>query len=412
MSNEFNKLLLEIARQVIREEEEPKGSEKGAIKDAGEFSTLAGSTSEGVLNVDQLITNLVIGTELKVGKPPKEGDQDKRLPEDKDFHLYRLALGLKDVPTTVSDVKNLEFLFSQVFEPDMLDEDECATIEQQTAKFLVRSSMSRILGAFNRQSAGFVNERLLAGLLGGVTVPLGSDTIADILIGDAGVSLKLIQPGPVEGSVASLLETLGIPLTITGIPVKEKAINPKTNKKTVKQYTKKIVNTNNNPRHTNGLFYILSSKTKDEKISVTMFEVKKDVIIEILKGSGAVLGEDNITYEIAYGKFSKFKTAIFLGSASNKLLANKSKEETAGVSDLRTLKFELQRSITASNAEINLLGEQMRKTLQGLNKHLTDIKTTITTYCLNPSYDNYNSMLKELKKSNTFQWEKLTSDDC
>ena len=117
---------------------------------------------------------------------------------------------------------------------------------------MVNSALGTIINDFNAASAGFVNERLMAGLMGGKTIPATEgSTIADIQVGNCGISLKLKKEG-VKGSGVDLLRTLGIPHIYTDEG---------------QEYDYSKIS----PLYKDGLYYLIGAKQGDKKTTSVVF---------------------------------------------------------------------------------------------------------------------------------------------
>ena len=153
---EYKKLLLEALEKI--DEVKPQ-DDLSYVKKSGEFTKYAKkkASKEMIFDVDQIITNLIRSTEYTT--------------TTREDHYALLRSKFNPSKSFSSSEQIMNFL-KDVFEvTDTTDEDSCVDIGSVSARYLINSALGTIINDFNAASAGFVNERLMAGLMGGNTIP-------------------------------------------------------------------------------------------------------------------------------------------------------------------------------------------------------------------------------------------------
>jgi len=340
-----------------------------------QYATRGGNKfDKDFFDVEQIVSNLVSSTEL-----------DKNSEDDfSDFKLIRDAIGLNDV-SGFNTSKEIMDIFEQTFMyADDPADKSCTDIGKVSSRFFIQTAFAKLLHSFNASSAGFVGERLVAGLLGGSTVPVGTGDIADIQVGSTGISLKIKEKG-IDGSIQGLCNTFGIPY-----------IN---NNGKYQKPTQKHVN----------LFYVIGQKDlsdpKSPKLTFLCFEVSRDGILEIIKDNSSIIDNANEDYYDLSLKTTREKiykeTFLNFGSYSN--LDSAGGEKGIVSNSVLIGNYSLDYSIDKVNNSRASLGGALADTLYGMNNFLSDIKEKLMAYSLDPSGTNLNNLLTTIMNVNDFK---------
>ncbi len=425
-----------IEEEMLQEKEDPKGLAKITKGKGGATGTGYSKESEDLLGVEQIIQNLITGTELKRSKTGEYEGMNK------DFEMIRRSFSLTPSGKTITDSDDLLERFKVFFDVGQrVQQQACSNLQQGLAKVLLKTAFTSILTNYNPSTGGFVGERFVSGLLGGTSVATNSGTIADIIVGDTGISLKIKEKGT-SGSTMDLLRTLGI-------VVKQRVPNPNyvdsvPESDTNPQYILEVDSRANTtvPIHSGGLYYLFVRKQVSKKDDtgaaaekkyvganfIAMKITRENLLAEIVKNfksqiRNKTLAVDTSNYEIHYLRSSGVSRRSNIESKirSNSVLGitGALKNPTAvknkwGVGDFKEAAYNAvvfsSRQDQTSNNDFKDQNEEIYESLIGLNAFMISIKKKLLQYSLNPTLENLNTLIKELKVSVDFFGDNI--DKC
>jgi len=361
-----------------------KDFDAGAAKDTQKLKQSDGDKSgAGLLDISNISRMLIRGTE-----------SDNRLQSvNESFNTIRtLNPHLKNLSNSSGGafvdelIKAINYYFSP---PKDLIDNPCTGIGNLMSRQLILDAYLSIFKEYNSQSAGFVNENYLAGLLGGKTIPAeGGTNIADFKLGDIGVSLKTSQyKGKLSGSFKNLLRTLGVKFRIPGSSTS---------------------NDSDIPANPGGLYYLLFNK-KENSHMITAFRVNKEEIVSQLEDEVPVDDEGYFVFKNTkqFNDLAK-KVAPMLG-ADYKTIFNTS---VPGISDLKTSEKEIQTELPQVQDSHSDNAKKVIETLNALNEFYSIYSNAVLKFATDPSYENLEDLKNSLQTASQFDPQLLASDKC
>jgi hypothetical protein len=289
-------------------------------------------------------------------------------------------------------LKAINYYFSP---PKDLIDNPCTGIGNLMSRQLILDAYLSIFKEYNSQTAGFVNENYLAGLLGGKTIPAeGGTNIADFKLGDIGVSLKTAKyKGKLSGSFLNFLRTLGIKFRSPGSTIR---------------------NDSDVPLNPGGLYYLLFNK-KENSHMITAFRVNKEEIVSSLERNVSVDDE-------GYFVFNNFKKSEIkelsreilpmLDETFETILGIEKYMSVPGISDLKTLEEEIQNELPQVQDSYSDNAEKVIETLNALNEFYSIYSNAVLKFATDPSYENLEDLKNSLQTASQFDPQLLASDKC
>lgn len=385
-NKQYQQLLCEELDRYFSLVEREMGVKKfdaGAAKDTEKLKQADGDKSgAGLLDISNISRMLIRGTE-----------SENRLQSVNDSFktIQRINPHLKNISNLSGEqfVEELLNAINYYFSPPKeLIDNPCTGIGNLMSRQLMLDAYLSIFQEYNSQSAGFVNENYLAGLLGGKTIPAeGGTNIADFKLGDTGVSLKTSQySGSLKGSFTNLLKTLGIKFRIAD---------------------SKVGNDSDVPANPAGLYYLLFNK-KDNSHMITAFRVDKEEIISQLENKVQV-DDGYFVFENKeqFKKLSK-EIAPMLGATYKTLFST----SVPGVTDLKTSEKEIQTELPQVEDSHSDNAKKVIETLNGLNEFYSIYSNAVLKFATDPSYQNLADLKDSLQTASQFDPELLASDKC
>ena len=364
----------------------------GAAKDPAQLSGISGDKSgEKLLDISAISRQLVRGTE----------SSENLQGIDKAFETLRKTnpyinelhnASAETFPQAMIDALN--YYFSP---PSEILDNPCTGLGAMMSRHMILDAYLSIFKQYNAQSAGFVNESFISSLLGGKTLTIkgGHSSIADIQIGNSGVSLKTSNyDGKLSGSFSSLLRTLGIKY------------------KTLKG-SKAHRSDNNTPVHSDGLYYLLFNKQKASHI-ITAFRVDREEIIRQLEHQTSRQGNRVTKDEDGYYIFSEIPDKAEVKDITGVLNIDFKSvpSESKGISNVATASEDIDLVLPEVTTADDENVARIIETISALTDFYSILSNAIIEFATNPDYENLAKIKGDLDLAAQMQPEKLISNQC
>jgi hypothetical protein len=339
----------------------------GAAKDPAQLSGVSGDKSgEKLLDISAISRQLVRGTE----------SSENLQGIDKAFETLRKAnpyinelhnATAETFPQAMIDALN--YYFSP---PSEILDNPCTGLGAMMSRHMILDAYLSIFKQYNSQSAGFVNESFISSLLGGKTLTIkgGHSSIADIQIGNSGVSLKTSNyDGKLSGSFSSLLRTLGIKY------------------KTLKGSKAHII---------------------------TAFRVDREEIIRQLEHQASRQGNRVTKDEDGYYIFSEIPDKAEVKDITGVLNVNFKSvpSESKGISNVATASEDIDLVLPEVTTADDENVARIIETISALTDFYSILSNAIIEFATNPDYENLAKIKGDLDLAAQMQPEKLISNQC
>ena len=167
--NNYEDLMKKILLEAIKKErlvekkmlQELEASDQAGIKSrdtgSGEFQKYLTKTAggKGYFDVQELVSNLIAGTEL---------EKDNKTLAKKSDSYFALIRQRQNAGTLNTNQEILQYLNGIFGVRETTPDEACTDVATLSNSFLINTAFAMILRTFNESAAGFVSERLIAGL--------------------------------------------------------------------------------------------------------------------------------------------------------------------------------------------------------------------------------------------------------
>lgn len=413
--------ILALMEQALKEQKSSTEDEKdesgiGVFKKGSRVKKVRGKAvrpESGVLDVG-LIVNRIYDTTRKAEEVSiSKGEAVTKIRELNSTNVKAF--------TTNPTSRTLLDALRGFFEVPSSNDDECKSISNILGKTMINKAYEEMLSSFDATTAGFENERFVAFLLGGETIPTGMGDIADVKVGNVGISLKTKSSG-IQGSYRDLLNTLGIKYVYYP---NDNNIATNQSDYTLDDYNKNSAGMPQSnfssqtplaPKYTN-LFYVFYQRRKDDKIAIYAVEVDEGAVTKMVgnhdKDGNAYYDADDILYfnkkalEVAQGDHAMLRKDVgYSGDIIKGLTGFKQSSYTGGEVDIKG-------SMSKQQVEEGSLKAELTRSLNILNMFVGRIVDDITTYSFSPTVGNLENVQKSLASMSRFevqQHNKCSSD--